>query len=53
MGVVINLTAWHNTGQLGGHFAYFQAGDKAESYFSFCSLRCFWHNIILEMGSQV
>ncbi len=29
MGVVINLTAWHNTGQLGGHFAYFQAGDKA------------------------
>ncbi len=27
--------------------------DNAESYFSFCSLRCFWHNIILEMGSQV
>src|SRR6266849_9683086 len=29
MGVVINLAARHNTGQLGGHFAYFQAGDKA------------------------
>src|SRR6266487_2193688 len=30
MGVVINLTARHNTGQLGGHFAYFQAANKAD-----------------------
>ena len=28
MGVVINPAPRHNTGQLGGHFAYFQSGDK-------------------------
>src|SRR6266581_8684542 len=37
VGIVINLATWHNTGQLGGYCAYFQAGDKASQVMSMCS----------------
>src|SRR5258708_538777 len=36
VGVVINLAAWHNTGQLGGHFGDFQTGDEASQVLGVC-----------------